>query len=467
MNLPERGHLVIRGARVLPMDPEIGDLASGDIEIRDGRIVAVGPDLETHGAEVIDGADRIAIPGFVDTHWHVWTTLMRGMIGDGRETGYFKRKELLGPHFTPADTHTGVRLGIAEGLRAGITTVHDWAHNVLSREDAEANLEALRSLGVRARWSYGAPSTTPGLSLSQMSTIMASVGTSVDEVMDIDLAAELRDAWVAGPGGDGSGSADADLLSVGVAVRGPSRSTPEVFKAEFARARELGLPISMHCAGTAVEIAKIDQVAVLAEAGLLDDDLLLAHGNHLPSTAIALIAHHGIPVSVSPMSELRLAMGFPIIRELSDAGIRVSFSLDTTAIAGSADPFEAMRVAVGTENVRAADARALLPQRALEMATIEGARTLGLGAVTGSLTPGKRADIVLVATDRLGMTPVVDPYVAIVHSARPSDVDTVLVDGRVVVAGGRLSVADETTIIADAERASVELCRRAGVQRGG
>lgn len=451
--LPGRGHVLIRGATILSMDPEVGELGRGDIEIRDGTIRAVGEHLEAAGAEVIDATGSIAIPGFVDTHWHAWGTLMRGAIGDGPEHGWFARKGALGPYYTPEDTAAGARLGLSEGLLSGITTVHDWAHNVLSSDDADANLAVHRELGLRAHWSYGAPSASPLLSAEQMQQVMRSVGKTGDEPMDFDDIERVRDEWV--PSGDG-------LLTVGVNVRGPSRSTPAVYRHEFDRARELGLPIAMHCAGTRQEIERIHQVQILADEGLLKDDVLLAHCNWLPFAEMVICAEHGVPVSISPMVEMRLAMGTPQIRELHEAGVTVSLSLDTTAIAASADPFQQMRVALGLENVRHQDATALTPREVLRMATLDGARSLGLGDVTGSITPGKRADIVLVAGDRLNTSPVVDPAVAIVHAASPANVDTVIADGRVVVRAGKLLVADTGAIVADAQERLIRLAERAG-----
>jgi cytosine/adenosine deaminase-related metal-dependent hydrolase len=164
------------------------------------------------------------------------------------------------------------------------------------------------------------------------------------------------------------------------------------------------------------------------------------------------------------MSELRLGMGFLRVREFLTAGIRTSFSLDTTAITANADPFAAMRIAVGLEGVRNGDAESLPPRRVLELATIEGARSLGLGDVTGSLAPGKRADLILVRTDALNMAPAVDPAVAVVHAASPANVDTVIVDGRVLKRNGRLTAIDEAGVVSEAQARLRALCERAGFE---
>ncbi len=455
-SLPARPHLRIRDCIILSQDDDVGEVR-GDIEIRDGVIVAVGPDLVADGATDVDGSHHIALPGFVDTHWHLWGTLLRGAVGDGHEAGWFARKALLAPHLEPGDTRVGVLLGATEGLLAGITTVHDWAHNVLSREDADADLDALRALGIRARFSYGAPSASPLMNMEQMRAVMAQVGVSPDEPMDFAEIGRIRDDWE--PAAEG-------LIGVGCAVRGPSRSSAAVYREEWRLARELGLPIAMHCAGTRQEVARIRQVEVLDADGLLGPDVLLAHANWVSPTEMERLARNGIPVSASPLAELRLAMGFPQLSELRAAGVRVSLSLDTTAIAASADPFGAMRVALGLELTRAGDAVHMSPRDILRIATLEGARSLGLGDRVGSITPGKRADIVLVRADGLSVVPVVDPAVAIVHSASPADVDTVLVDGRVVVSGGAPVHVDPVALAAEASARLGAVAARAGFDLG-
>ncbi|MFF0579628.1 amidohydrolase family protein [Streptosporangium saharense] len=444
-------HLIVRGVSALTADDRLGDLDNTDIEVRDGQIAAIGPGLDAPGARVLDATGMIAIPGFVDPHWHLWGTLLRGVVGDGPRNGWFARKGRLAPYFTPQDTHLGVRLAAAEGIAAGVTTVHDWAHNVLGPEHADADLRALRELGLRAHYSYGAPSAHPSMSAEEMRRLMGDRGKGFDEAMDFADVRRLRDEYAADP-----------LISVGVNVRGPARSAREVYLAEFRQARDLGLPLAMHCAGTRAEVERIHQVALLDADGLLGSDLLLAHCLHLPEADLARVAEHGIPVTVSPLSELRLAMGLPPLVRLREAGVGVSLSLDTTAIAAAADPFQAMRVALGLANVEAGDAEAVTPRDILRAATIEGARALGLAGTTGSLTPGKRADLVLIRTDRLNLAPVADPAVAVVHSAQPADVDTVLVDGRVLKSGGRLTGVDEAALVAEADLALRELCARAG-----
>lgn len=442
-------HLVIRGATILSQDDAVGELV-GDLEVRDGAIAAIGPALDAPGAEEVDGRGQVAIPGFVDTHWHLWGTLLRGVIGDGRRDGWFARKGELAPHFTPLDTYAGVLLGAADGLSAGVTTVHDWAHNVLTPEHADENLRAHAELGTRVHFSYGAPSAHPSLSREEMAR---SAARPPDQAMDVRDAVRVREQFSSAFGG---------LLSVGVNVRGPARSDAAVYREEWRLAREHGLPIAMHCAGTAAEVARIRQVRLLEEDGLLGPDLLLAHCLWLEPDEHALLAQRGVSVTFSPLAELRLAMGFPVLGALLEAGVPTSLSLDTTAISGAADPFTAMRVALGLSNAARRDATGVTPRDVLRTATLEGARALGLGDRIGSLAPGKRADVVLVDVRTLNAAPVADPAVAVVHSALPADVRTVLVDGQVVKRDGWLTTVDPEQVIDGAQWSLRAVLERAG-----
>jgi len=159
--LPERGEVLIRNAYVMTMDSSVGDLPDADVHVRQGAIVAVGRNIQAGGAQVIEGRGMIVLPGFVETHWHMWNTLLRSMSGDKREHGYFPTAAALGKIYLPEDMYQGTRLSAAEALNGGITFVHDWCHNIRGPEFADANLRALKEAGIRGRFSYGAPQAHP------------------------------------------------------------------------------------------------------------------------------------------------------------------------------------------------------------------------------------------------------------------------------------------------------------------
>src|SRR5215470_6221869 len=191
--LPPRREFVIRGASVLTMDPNIGDFATGDVHLRDGAIVAVAPRIDVANAQIIEARDMICMPGFVDTHWHLWTSLLRPFVrADIDELGYFPVSFRLGKLFTPEDSYRSVLLGLAEALSAGVTTVHNWAHNVRSPEHADAELAAMRDAGIRGRFAYGPAQGAPN-----------------DQPMDIADLARVKREWLPGDG----------LLTLGICSR--------------------------------------------------------------------------------------------------------------------------------------------------------------------------------------------------------------------------------------------------------
>jgi cytosine/adenosine deaminase-related metal-dependent hydrolase len=204
---------LIRGACLITMDEELGTIDGGDVLIDGSRISAVGPGLDASGAEVVDGAGMICLPGFVDTHRHMWGAMLRGCACYGDLGTYFHDVVFTyGANFTPDDTHASVTLGLAEALEAGITTMHAWEHNLPTRDHARAALQALRDSGLRGRFSYG-PSSDPaaGSSFAQ--------GT---ETIALEHVKELQRGELA----------DDPMLRLGIACRGAEYSKPEVWQAD-------------------------------------------------------------------------------------------------------------------------------------------------------------------------------------------------------------------------------------------
>jgi len=439
-------NLLIRGGYVLTMD-SAGDLPGADVHLRHGVIQAIGRNLDVPEAEVIDASGKIVAPGLVDTHWHMWNTLLRGM-SDGRpgldgpdRSGYFATCVGIGRHFLPGDTYAGTRLAAAEAIDAGITTVHDWAHNVRGLDWAQAGLRALGESGLRARFSYG-----------------YEAGHANDQLMALDDLAGIRSAWP-------SFHAD-DRIHLGVAWRGTGGSNPAMrvapglYRAEIAAARELGLPVSVHACGPA---AAAGQVLTYADEGLLGPDLQLVHLNNASATEIALAAEAGSPVSVSPWTELQIGYGQPVTGELLAAGLPVGLSVDTTMLSGNADLFAVMKVTQACANGQARHEFALTARDVLRLATIDGARTLGLGAVTGSLATGKRADVIVVSADAPNLGVLTDPARLLVTAASPRDVELVVVDGRILKRDGVVTAVHVPEVTRSArESLAAVLSRAAG-----
>ena len=436
--LPGRGEIVIRNAYVMTMDAKLGDLSDADVHVRDGAIAAVGRNIEAAGALAIDGRGMIVLPGLVETHWHMWNTLLRSMSGDKREHGYFPTALNLGKAYLPSDMYQGTRLAAAEALNGGITFVHDWCHNIRSPQYAEEDLRALRESGIRARFSYG-----------------AAQGHPADQTIDLADLDRLWRSWAAYSNGG--------LLSLGLAWRGVSTGatggvSAAAYRQDFDAARRLGLPISVH----ANNRKGSDAIALLAREKFLGRDVQVIHATWVSSEEIRALADNGCPVSLSPYTELRIGFGFPPTSEFLAAGIPVGLSVDTTALSGSADMFAIMKAIQNIENGRALNEFKLPARRVLELATIEGARSMGMGERIGSLAPGKRADLIMVNTRDVNLAVFSDPAHLLVEAAQPSNVDTVLVDGRILKRGGRLTVIDTRSIASDASAALAAVRKRAG-----
>lgn len=432
--LPSRGELLLRNTYVMTMDPELGDIPGGDVHIRNGQIAAVGTGIKAPGAAILDGRRKIVLPGLVETHWHLWNTLLRSFGGEKPDQGYFPTSAAFGEVMTPEDMYHGARLAAAEALNSGMTTVHDYCHNLRSRAHAEADLRALAETGLRARWSYGWPQGLPDTQICNLE----------------DLQGLHRD-WAA--------FSNDGLISLGFAWRGMFRSTAlprEVYHAEFDAARRLNIPISLHVGSR--EDAK-GQIEALAKENLLGKDVQAIHALSASPAEIEMLAKSGAQVSVSPGSELRIGYGFTKISEFLDAGIPLGVSVDSTVLSGDANLFGILKLARSIENARAHDEFKMSARRALELGTILGARSLGIDDRVGSLKPGKRADVIMISINQLNMGVFTDPAHMVIESTQPENVDSVIVDGRILKRGGKLTALSTDQVVADAA-SSLEAVRK-------
>jgi cytosine/adenosine deaminase-related metal-dependent hydrolase len=423
--------LLIRGGCVIDTEPAPGVTWPADVLIENGRVAAVGPDLPAD-AEVIDARDRIVLPGFVDTHRHTWQAAVRTTTPDGTLADYLALvRDRLGPRHRPTDVYAAELAGALECLDAGITTVVDWSHIQLSPEHTDAAVEALRRAGIRAVFAY-CPGSGPA---------------ARDPMPETRRVADLAD----------------DLITVALAAMGPEHAGPDQTREEWRLARELGLAVTAHVGGYGRESAERG-LDLLRREDLLGNDVLLAHANAYSDEAFRLLADTGGAVAACPLIEPQMGHGHPVTGRARAAGVPTGLGADVVT-AGPGDMFAQMRTAYVLERGRPDDSsfpdqpgRPARPtsregmgfttRDALAMATSEGARAAGLADV-GSLRPGNRADLVLLRTDLLAMTPVHDPIAAVVLSADTRSVDTVLVGGRVVKRDGALVGHDMGRVLAE------------------
>lgn len=437
--LPARGEFVIRGAHVLTMDPGLADLPSGDVHVRDGAIVAVDADLNAPGATAIQGNGMICMPGFIDTHWHLWTSLFRPYVrADVDAFGYFPVSNRLGQLMTPEDSYRAVILGTAEALSAGVTTIHNWAHNVRSPEHADGELAAMRDAGIRGRFAYGPAQGMPD-----------------DQMMDFAGMARVQRDWMPNDGMLTMGicSRNVGAMSIGGAARGVL--SIDMVKKDWGEARKLGLPITLHTSGPS-------PIRILEAEGLLGPDVQLIHPLLTTLEERDILKARGVSYSMAPVGEARRpsAVGVIQLGEMLESGVKVSLSTDHTTNY-NCDPFVAMRLLFAIHQHRIGNKVPLSTKRLVQLATLDGAVDLGIASRTGSLTPGKRADLILVRTTDINMAPVGNPYEALVQLAQPSNVDMVVVDGRILRQAGKFTALDHAKVLSDAREASAALRSRA------
>jgi cytosine/adenosine deaminase-related metal-dependent hydrolase len=420
--------LFISGGHVVTFDPAIGDLPRGDLLIRDGQIAAVGADLSARaaGARVVQARGRLVIPGLVDTHRHVWQGALGGLTGQVSLSGYSGAVIAgLASRYTSEDLYAGTLWGALQALNAGITTVADWSHNLPTPRHADANVRALHDSGIRGVFLYGGPGPH-GLAF-----------------FGVPAPQHPRDARRARaehfPGGARG------RLRMGLALRGPAFSTPEATADDFAFARDLGLPISVHVGMAGFPGA----VATLDKLGLLGPDVNYVHANQLSDREFGLIADSGGSVSVTPSVEMTMALGtYPATGQVISRGIAAGLGVDTTTGSGT-DLFTEMRLALAAERARA-NAGAVSRDEAVELvelgqrdmlrlATLDAARAWRLDHEVGSLTPGKQADVTVVDMRSPHLDGSGDPVATLVMGAGAADVETVVVGGEIVKAGGALA----------------------------
>ncbi|GIF73455.1 amidohydrolase family protein [Asanoa siamensis] len=416
--------ILFRNGLVLTMDDNHTVLRDADVLVIDDKIAEIGVGLTApEGTVEIDATGGIVMPGMIDTHRHMWQTAMRGYGADWTLTQYFVWYYLeSGRLFRPQDIYAGNLLGALEAVDAGVTTTVDWSHGLQTVEHAEAAVDALEAVPARFVLAYGNLQQGPW----QWSAMP-----------------EFRDfvsRRIHGKGG---------MLGFQMAfdVTGDP-AFPE--KAAFEVARDFGVPVTTHAGVWGA--TNDDGIRLMHEHGFMTPETVYVHAATLSADSYHRIAATGGSVSVATESEQSAGQGYPPTWQLRHHGIPVSLSMDTS-VWWSGDLFSAMRTTLGADRSREhLEAHGnqetvthchLRAEHVVEWATMGGARALGLDSLVGSLVPGKKADVVLIKNDRSPvMFPVLNAYGHVAFQAQRGDVDTVVVDGRIVKRDGALVDAD-------------------------
>ncbi len=437
--------LVVRGGIVVPSagaDPFVGSVV-----VEDGRIAAVRPGSQAITADtLVDASGCLVIPGLVQAHVHLCQTLLRGLADDMEVIEWLRRRVWpLEQAHDYRSLRASAMLAVAELLTGGTTA----ALTIESNLHTGAAFEAAEELGIRA---------TIGKALMDR----YEPGTEM-EVPDSEDAwadqIDLLETW--------HGSADG-RLQVALSPRGPRNATPETWRRCVALAEEADLRLHTHVNENRAQADLLGaspegrDLEALASWGALSPRLVMAHAVWLSDRERELARRHRPHVCHCPSANLKLASGFaPVPGYLAD-GLNVAVGADGAPCNNRLDGFEEMRLAALLHKP-AAGPRAVPARTAFDMATMGGARALALEREIGSIEPGKRADLAVVRRDRLHTTPAggADVFSELVYAHTAADVDTVLVDGRVVVADGRLLSGDESAIRAEAEAQQSALIGRA------
>jgi 5-methylthioadenosine/S-adenosylhomocysteine deaminase len=436
-----RGTYLIKNGAVVTVDPALGVMPRADILVRNGRIEGIRPDLAADGAEVIDATDMIVMPGFVDTHYHMWSALGRNFIGDNG-FGYFPAKNATSTLYSPDDFYNSVMLGLVELANAGITTGHNWSHNTRTPAHADAELRAHRESMLRARYSYGHVDRMPR-----------------NQVLDFTDIDRVKREYFA------SGSAFEGLVTFGVNLRGLSQSDEPTYHEDMKAALERGVKVAIHAGQTPPNNVDAEDYE---RRGWLGPNLLICH--YIPARDIDadVMARTKTPLSFATHSEFRLGLaGDPRVAllRMRKAGVLVSLSFDATSIAPP-NMFETMRftwnMGIPWKGTPSENLPPIGFREVIEMATLNGAKALGLGDLTGSLSVGKRADIILIRGNDINVAPIANIETTVVQSATPANVDTVLVDGRIVKRHGKLVAYDVEKIVRQAKASSLRIRTAAG-----
>ena len=430
--------ILIRGGIVLTQDAALGELPNADVLIEDDKIAQVGPNIQAADAKVIDAKGDIVIPGFVDSHRHTWETSIRTCAPDYTLGAYFGAiLDQFAPKYRPDDVYAANQWGALECANAGITTLVDWSHIMNTADHADAAVKGLQDAGIRSVFAFGFPNTS-----IQAWWFGLDYGGSVERING-DEARRIRSQYL---------SSDQGLITMALATRGTNFCKPDVVRYEWELAKELGINITVHVAMDRFGYTK-GQLRALKEMDLLYPGTTYVHGSHLLDDEWLMVRDSGGNVSLAPQIELQMGHGWAPAQVADKLGIPVGLSSDVATTAPS-DQFTQMHAIFASEralrhqvswdqdldgNTPTSDL--INVRQVLRWATLDGAKVAGLGDRTGSITPGKKADIVIIDGGAVNVAPIIDPVAAVVLAADVSNVETVIVDGKIMKTNGKL-VAD-------------------------
>ena len=361
------------------------------------------------------------MPGFVDTHTHMWNSLWKSFLGTAVGLSYEGLCRKMGPLFTPEDSYATVYAASLEALSGGVTTINNWAHNLRSPEHADAELQAMEDAGIRGHFTYG-----------------YHYELSPEDPMNVADAIRLRDATASNQMTFGLGLRNDVTPDPDFPFFKFLNVAPELLKREIAMAREAGLPVSMH-------VLNKGEAGYYAKAGYLGSDNLIIHGYHWNDADWQVLAAYHTPISFSPSTANGMRKTIPLT-SAQKYGLRCGLSFDNYAGSGGPNMFKMMTAARINQQL---GKKKISDANLLSLVTKDGAEVLGISNKVGTLAPGKHADFILVRTDSLAMAPTKDAVKALTNTANSSDIDSVFVDGTPVKRNGNMLGIHTSEIVND------------------
>lgn len=433
------GRILIKGGCVLSLDPGIGDFDKADVLIEGKKIATVGRDLKAEGASVIDATGTIVLPGFVDTHHHLYQALLRNIQGNGLLADYFRDiangPKSATPFFRPQDAYIGGLSGALRSLDSGVTTVADVSQVNNSPAHSDELIRGFRESNARIVFAY-----------------TAGAGPEVKWPQDLE---RLQKQYF---------SSSDQLVTPAIGTR--------VVREEFAAGRRYGVRIWTHVVGAVPGVSPAELEKFAAE-GLMRSDNIYVHFTGTNAAQMRLVAETGGAISAAVPIEMTMRHGMPVVQLALDNGVRPSLSSDVET-SMTADMFTMMRSCFLLQramlNERSLQGEKELPKlltarEVIEMATVQGAKDCGLESKVGTLTPGKEADVVMLRADTVNSFPLNNAYGAIVTGMDTSNVDTVIVAGKIVKRHGRLVGVDLKRVRREATAARDAIVAKMGWPR--
>jgi len=435
---PLEADIVVRGCLILPM---IGGrvISSGLLAIKDHMIAYAGQESDAprfQADKFLDGHAKLALPGFVNCHTHAAMSILRGIAEDQELDRWLK--ETIWPleaKLKPEDVYHGTLLSCLEMIKSGTTCFSDmyFHEGMVAKAVEESGLRAVLASGIieAGNSERGTKMLKESIRIAKKyhgyagGRITTQIGPHTAYTCGLELLRKARQA--------------ASSMGIGVHIHlAESKDSSRLVKEKYGRG----------------------EVELLSDEGFLGPDVLAAHCVHLSREDIALLAKHDVKVAYNPVSDMKLASGIPRVKEFLEAGMTVGLGTDGPASNNSLDAFETMKIAALLQKILYMDPTVLPAGKVLEMATIDGARALRIDQTVGSLETGKRADLILIDVKKPHLTPMHDPYASLVYSARGSDVDTTIVDGKILMENRKVTALDEDEVVKKGRETALDLVSR-------